>query len=126
MAATREMVRMAQNFKPHRVTLVPERRDELTTEGGLDVVLHAGNVEKIVRELLNSGVDVSIFVDPDLEQIRGCHRIGAPRVEINTGKYADSWRARPTATHELERITMAARGARKLGLSVFAGHGLTY
>ena len=126
MAATREMVRVAQNFKPHRVTLVPERRDELTTEGGLDVVLHAGNVEKIVRELIDSGIDVSIFVDPDLEQIRGCHRIGAPRLEINTGKYADNWRSRSAAVQELERIANAARAARKLGLSVYAGHGLTY
>lgn len=126
MAATGEMVRVAQNFKPHRVTLVAERRDELTTEGGLDVVLHAGNMEKIVRELLNSGIDVSIFVDPDLEQIRGCHRIGAPRLEINTGKYADNWRSRPAAAQELERITIAARAAHKLGLSAFAGHGLTY
>lgn len=126
MAATGEMVRVAQNLKPHRVTLVPERRDELTTEGGLDVVLHAGNVEKIVRELLNSGIDVSIFVDPDLEQIRGCHRIGAPKLEINTGKFADHWRSRAASAQELERISMAARAARKLGLSVFAGHGLTY
>lgn len=126
MAATREMVRVAQNFKPHRVTLVPERRDELTTEGGLDVVLHAGNVEKIVRELLDSAIDVSIFVDPDLEQIRGCHRIGTPKLEINTGKYAGNWRSRQAAAQELERITNAARGARKLGLAVFAGHGLTY
>ena len=76
MAASAEMVRIAQTIKPHRVTLVPERRDEVTTEGGLDVVLHAGNIEKVVKQLLDSQIDVSIFVDPDLEQIRMCHKIG--------------------------------------------------
>lgn len=125
MAATREMVRIAQAFKPHQVTLVPERREELTTEGGLDVVLHAGNVQKAVRELLDAGIDVSIFIDPDLEQIRACQKIGVPRIEINTGKYADNWR-RKEAKDELEKIETAAKGARKLGMVVLAGHGLTY
>lgn len=125
MAATREMVRLAQTYKPHRVTLVPERKDELTTEGGLDVVLHTGNLEPAVRELLDARIDVSIFVDPDIEQLRACHRIRAPRVEINTGKFADNWKT-GTWNSDLERITNAARAARKLGLSVAAGHGLTY
>ncbi len=92
MASTTEMVRIAQTFKPHQVTLVPERRDEVTTEGGLDVVLHAGNVEKVVQQLLDARIDVSIFVDPDLEQIRQCHKLRAPKIEINTGKYADAWK----------------------------------
>ncbi|HUO84370.1 MAG TPA: pyridoxine 5'-phosphate synthase [Thermoanaerobaculia bacterium] len=125
MAATREMVRIAQALKPDLVTLVPERRDEITTEGGLDVLLHAGNVKEIVRELLDSGIDVSIFVDPDIDQIRGCHRIGTPRVEINTGAWAANWRS-PAQEEDLNRIATAARAARKLGMSVFAGHGLTY
>ncbi len=125
MGATAEMVRIAQTVKPHQVTLVPERRDELTTEGGLDVVLHTGNVEKIVRQLLDARIDVSIFVDPDLEQIRQCHKLGAPKIEINTGKYAEAWKGgawRP----ELEKITTAARAARKMGVTALAGHGLTY
>src|SRR5712692_8067808 len=67
MAASAEMARVAQTVKPHRVTLVPERRDELTTEGGLDVVLHSGTIEKVVRQLLDSGIDVSIFIDPDID-----------------------------------------------------------
>lgn len=125
MAATAEMVRIAQTVKPHQVTLVPERRDEVTTEGGLDIVLHAANVEKVVRQLLDARIDVSIFVDPDVEQIRMCHKIGAPKIEINTGKFADSWKSggwRP----EIEKVTGAARAARKIGLTVLAGHGLTY
>jgi pyridoxine 5-phosphate synthase len=125
MAATAEMVRIAQTVKPHQVTLVPERRDEVTTEGGLDIVLHSANVEKVVRQLLDARIDVSIFVDPDVEQIRMCHKIGAPKIEINTGKFADSWKSggwRP----EIEKVTGAARAARKIGLTVLAGHGLTY
>ena len=126
MAATREMLRLAQQIKPHRVTLVPERRDELTTEGGLDVVLHSGNVEGVSRELVGSGIEVSIFIDPDLEQVRACHRIGTPAIEINTGKYADQWRDLRASKEQLEKIENAAKAAKKLGLRVFAGHGLTY
>lgn len=125
MAATTEMVRIAQTIKPDQVTLVPERRDEVTTEGGLDVVLHSGNVEKVVQQLLEARIDVSIFVDPDLEQIRQCHKLRAPKVELNTGKYADAWKDGDWVA-ELEKIATAARAAKKLGLVVFAGHGLTY
>jgi pyridoxine 5-phosphate synthase len=125
MASTTEMVRIAQTIKPDQVTLVPERRDEVTTEGGLDVVLHAGNVEKVVQQLLDARIDVSIFVDPDLEQIRQCHKLRAPKVEINTGKYADAWKEGHWPA-ELDKIATAARAAKKLGLVVLAGHGLTY
>ena len=125
MAATAEMVRVAQTLKPHRVTLVPERRDELTTEGGLDVMLHSGNVERAVRQLLDSNIDVSIFVDPDHDQLRQCQKIRAPRVELNTGKYTEGWRS-GTWPSELEKVATAAKFAKKMGLSVFAGHGLNY
>ena len=129
MAATTEMVRIAQTVKPHQVTLVPERKDEVTTEGGLDVVLHSGNIEKSVRGLLDAGIDVSIFVDPDLEQIRQCSKLRAPRIEINTGKYTEAYTREWTSGQwqsELEKIVTAARAARKLGLVVLAGHGLNY
>jgi pyridoxine 5-phosphate synthase len=125
MASTTEMVRIAHTIKPHQVTLVPERKDEVTTEGGLDVMLHSGNVEKSVAQLREGGIDVSIFVDPDLEQIRQCHKLRAPKIEINTGKFADAWKTGIWQT-ELEKIATAARAARKLGLVVLAGHGLTY
>lgn len=129
MASTTEMVRMAQTIKPHQVTLVPERKDEVTTEGGLDVVLHSGNVEKVIGQLLDARIDVSVFVDPDLEQIRQCHKLRAPKIEINTGKYADAFNNRSSGSNwvqELEKISNAARAAKKLGLTVLAGHGLTY
>ena len=125
MAATSEMIRIAQTVKPDQVTLVPERKDEITTEGGLDVVLHSGNVEKAVTQLLDARIDVSIFVDPDLEQIRQCHKLRAPKIEINTGKFADAWKTGGWPA-ELEKIATAARAAKKLGLIVLAGHGLTY
>ena len=125
MAATSEMLRVAQTVKPHQITLVPERKDELTTEGGLDVVLHSGNIERVVRQLLDATIDVSIFVDPDLEQIRQCHKLRATKIEINTGKYADAW-GQGNWPHELEKIAVAAKAARKLGLTVYAGHGLNY
>jgi pyridoxine 5-phosphate synthase len=126
MAATAEMARTAQTIKPQQVTLVPERRDELTTEGGLDVVLHSGNVEKVVRQLSDAGMDVSIFADPDLEQIRQCQKLRAAKVEINTGKYAEAWQRGGNWSGELEKVATAAKAARKMGLAVLAGHGLNY
>jgi pyridoxine 5-phosphate synthase len=125
MASTSEMVRVAQTIKPHQVTLVPERKDEVTTEGGLDVVLHSGNVEKTVTQLVDARIGVSVFVDPDLEQIRQVHKLRAPMVEINTGKYAEAWK-NGNWQPELEKIATAARAAKKLGLTVLAGHGLNY
>lgn len=126
MAASPEMARTAQTIKPHQVTLVPERRDELTTEGGLDVVLHSGNIDKTIRQLLDAGMDVSVFVDPDLEQLRHCQKLRAPKVEINTGKYAEAWKHGGNWAAELEKVATAAKAARKMGLGVLAGHGLDY
>jgi pyridoxine 5-phosphate synthase len=126
MAASPEMVRVAQTVKPHQVTLVPERRDELTTEGGLDVLLHSSNIDKTVRQLLDAGIDVSIFVDPDLEQLRQCQKLRVPKVEINTGKFAEAFARRVSWSAELEKVTTAAKAARKMGLGVLAGHGLNY
>jgi pyridoxine 5-phosphate synthase len=126
MAASPEMVRVAQTVKPHQVTLVPERRDELTTEGGLDVLLHSSNIDKTIRQLLDAGIDVSIFVDPDLEQLRQCQKLRVPKVEINTGKFAEAFARRVSWSAELDKVTTAAKAARKMGLGVLAGHGLNY
>jgi pyridoxine 5-phosphate synthase len=126
MAASPEMARMAQTIKPHQITLVPERRDELTTEGGLDVMLHAANVEKVVRQLGDAGISVSIFVDPDIDQLRQCQKLRAPKIEINTGKYAEAWQRGGNWPGELEKIATAAKAGRKMGLVVLAGHGLNY
>jgi pyridoxine 5-phosphate synthase len=125
MAATQEMVRIALTVKPDEVTLVPERREEVTTEGGLDVVLNSVHLRPIVKTLREGGILVSLFVDPDLEQVKESHKIDAQAVEINTAAYADARddKARETA---LRKVVDAARFGRKLGLDVHAGHGLTY
>jgi pyridoxine 5-phosphate synthase len=125
MAATREMVKLALSFKPDMVTLVPERRDEVTTEGGLDVVLHAGNIEGVARELIDARIAVSIFSDPEIEQVRACSKVGVRRIEINTGKYANHW-PHGQWEEELEKVRAAAKAGRKMGMRVLAGHGLNY
>jgi pyridoxine 5-phosphate synthase len=125
MAATQEMLKIALTAKPHQVTLVPERREEITTEGGLDVVLNSVQLKPAVKMLEEGGIHVSVFVDPDLEQVKEAHRIDARAIEINTAAYAD---ARDDHGREaaLRKATDAARLGRKLGLAVHAGHGLTY
>jgi len=125
MAATQEVVRIALTVKPDQATLVPERREEVTTEGGLDVVLNSAQLRPVVRTLQEGGIQVSLFVDPDLEQVKETHKIDAQAVEINTASYAGARdeRSRETA---LRKVVDAARLGRKLGLHVHAGHGLTY
>ena len=125
MAATQEMLKIALTANPHQVTLVPERREEITTEGGLDVVLNSVQLKPAVKMLEEGGIHVSVFVDPDLEQVKEAHRIDAHAIEINTAAYAD---ARDDQGREaaLRKTLDAARFGRKLGLAVHAGHGLTY
>jgi pyridoxine 5-phosphate synthase len=125
MAATQDMVRIALTVKPDQVTLVPERREEITTEGGLDVVLNSVQLRPIVKTLSEGGVEVSLFVDPDLEQVKEAHKIAARVVELNTAPYAEARNARSREA-ALRRLGDAARLARKLGLYVHAAHGLTY
>jgi pyridoxine 5-phosphate synthase len=125
MAATSEMVKVALDVKPDQATLVPERREELTTEGGLEVSMNQDYLRKVVRLLRDGEIAVSLFVDPEVDQIKACHRVEADAVEIHTGKYCDARTARERET-EFERIENAARLAAKLGLEVYAGHGLDY
>jgi pyridoxine 5-phosphate synthase len=125
MAATTEMVRLITTIKPDTATLVPERREEITTEGGLDVALNAGILSRTVATLQDSGIAVSIFVDPDLDQIKACQKCGARKIEINTGKYSDS-RTPELQDAEWEKVRNAAQLARRFGFEVLAGHGLTY
>src|SRR5512137_1415413 len=125
MAATQEMVRIAHEARPDQVTLVPERREELTTEGGLDVVRGRETVARVVKTLRDAEILVSLFIDPDLEQVKASHRVQAQAVEIHTGRYCDA-AAGADRRRELARIVDAARAAAKLGLQVAAGHGLNY
>jgi pyridoxine 5-phosphate synthase len=125
MAASQEMLRIALTVKPDQVTLVPERREELTTEGGLDVVLNSVQLRPVVKTLAEAGIAVSLFVDPDFEQVKEAHKIDARAVEINTAAYAEARDARAREA-ALRKVTDAARLGKKLGLDVHAGHGLTY
>ncbi len=125
MAATQEMVKLAYEAKPDVCTLVPERREELTTEGGLDVAGNRDAVRKVVKTLKDAEITVSLFVDPDVDQIRAAHRVEADVVEIHTGRYCDA-RLVQDRRRELARVVDAAKAAAKLGLTVAAGHGLNY
>ena len=124
MAVTDAMVAFALRVRPEDACLVPERREELTTEGGLDIVRHAPRVRGAVERLVGAGIRVSLFIDPDEAQLRASADAGAPAVELHTGDYANA-RAPAAAARELERLRAAARIAARLGLEVHAGHGLT-
>jgi pyridoxine 5-phosphate synthase len=134
MAATEEMLKIALATKPDAVSLVPESPNEITTEGGLDVINNFENVRNTVEKLKNTGIFVSLFIDPDVEQIEAAKGVGAQQVELCTAEYAErtlSARAAhgegaERARAEVERIKQAAQRARGLGLIVAAGHGLTY
>ncbi|MCG6872207.1 MAG: pyridoxine 5'-phosphate synthase [Gammaproteobacteria bacterium] len=124
MAATAEMIAIATALAPRDCCLVPERRKELTTEGGLDVVGRQREIAAACQQLGSVGIRVSLFIDPDPEQVAAAARCGAPVVELHTGAYAE---ARGTeAGFELQRIAAAAEQAAALGLQVNAGHGLHY
>ncbi len=125
MAATEEMINFAKEVRPDQVTLVPERRQEITTEGGLKVKGRIAKVREAVEELKEAGLKVSIFIDPDPDQLKAAAKTGADIVELHTGHYAEA--AGPEEMDlELTRLEEAARVARDLGFEVHAGHGLHY
>jgi pyridoxine 5-phosphate synthase len=123
MAATAEMVAKACAVRPQDVCLVPERREELTTEGGLDAAGQAESLLDVVRRLRAAGPHVSLFINPDPQQVEAARRLGADTIELHTGRYADAADA-ATRAAELARIVAAARQAHASGLVVNAGHGL--
>ena len=124
-AITDEMLAFALKIKPHDVCFVPERREELTTEGGLDVLRYFDQVKNACDKCAEAGIRVSLFIDPDKKQLDAARKAGAPIVEIHTGKYADAASVRDQA-HELARIQQAVAHGDALGLLVNAGHGLNY
>lgn len=125
MAATEEMKKIALKVKPDVVSLVPERPEELTTEGGLDVRRHEKELLPFIQILKKAGIRVSIFVDPMEDQINACRQVGVDLIEINTGRYAEL-KPSPARDKALEAIKQAASLAEELGLEVHAGHGLDY
>ncbi len=125
MASTSEMLGIALDIKPDTVTLVPETREEVSTEGGLDLITHEAGVREMVNALQNAGIKVSIFIDPDLDQIKIAHKIDADMIEIHTGSFCDAVTEREKE-REFSKIVDAAKIAHKLKLNVNAGHGICY
>lgn len=127
VAATAEMVSMATELKPMAVTLVPERREEITTEGGLSLEGDARErIADALERLRGAGIRTSLFIDPHTDALHGSRDLGTDAVELHTGEYANAWRPGRGAPVELDRLRRAAALGRSLGLDVHAGHGLTY
>ena len=123
MAPTQEMLKVALEVRPDSVTLVPERREELTTEGGLDLLSALGEVGEIVRALEDAKIRSCLFIAPDLDQVKAAHRVGARAIELHTGRYAEDG---PDRDEELRRICDGVRLGAKFKLEVGVGHGLDY
>ncbi len=124
LAATNEMVNIACDVAPSDACIVPEKREELTTEGGLDVIGLFDRVHKSTQQLNNEGIRVSLFIEPDIEQIKRVPDIGAPVIELHTGTYANA--TGDAKKREFERLVKASEVADQLGIQVNAGHGLDY
>src|SRR5262245_36869638 len=123
LATSGDIVGLACRLRPHQATIVPERREEVTTEGGLDLGRPNVRLRDTIRRLDQAGIRVSLFVDPDLAALDAAKDLGVPAIELHTGRYAHTWRANTAALAELQK---AARHAADMGLAVHAGHGLTY
>jgi pyridoxine 5-phosphate synthase len=123
LATSADVVDLACRLRPYQATLVPERREEITTEGGLDLSRPAPRLRDTIRRLEQAGIRVSLFIDPDLRTLEAAKDLGVPAIELHTGRYAHSWRSNDAALKQLQE---AARYASDMGLAVHAGHGLTY
>jgi pyridoxine 5-phosphate synthase len=131
MAATSEMVRIALKLRPDQATLVPEKENEITTEGGLNVVGSPAPIASAIRDLVMGGIQVSLFIDPDPKQIDASEELGALMIELNTRAYSEASPkspdlAGPDFERELTKIVQAAERGKKKGMKILAGHGLTY
>jgi pyridoxine 5-phosphate synthase len=123
LATSAEIVALTCRLRPYQATLVPERREEITTEGGLDLLRSGSRLRDTIRRLDEAGIRVSLFVDPDPATLDAAKDLGVPAVELHTGRYSNTWRRGGEALDELRR---AARHAADMGLFIHAGHGLTY
>ena len=126
MANSEEIIQIALKLKPDIVCLVPEKRQEVTTEGGLDVSGSLTSLSETRKRMNDAGIEVSFFVDPDLQQIEASHKAGAEFIELHTGAYAEHFHDSAARDRELNRLISAAKAAHACGLKVNAGHGLNY
>lgn len=125
MSISMEMVKLALKYKPDVCTLVPESAKEITTTGGLDVMMYGEKIEEVTNHLKAAGIEVSVFVDPDIEQIKACYKRGIRVIEINTGEFAKHWKT-GSRDLELDKVKKAVVYAHKMDFKILAGHGLTY
>lgn len=125
ISIAQEIIKIALKIKPDEVTIVPERRQEVTTEGGLDVLKNKNKLKEIIQEFKREKIDVSLFLDPEVKQIKAAKEISANYVEIHTGRYAEAYE-RGNCKKELESIINCVKFAKEIGLNVNAGHGLNY
>jgi pyridoxine 5-phosphate synthase len=123
LSTSDDIVDLACRLRPYQATLVPERREEITTEGGLDLARPNPRLKETIRRLETAGIRVSLFIDPDLRALKAAKELGVPAIELHTGRYAHTWRQNQRALDELRQ---AAQEGARLGLFVHAGHGLTY
>lgn len=131
MSATPEMVRLAADLHPDQATLVPEREEEITTEGGLDILVNPESIEAAIQQLEAAGIQVSLFIDPELDQVDAAADLGASMIELNTRAYSEATPKSPDLAgdifrRELTKVVQASERGRKKGLKILAGHGLTY
>ena len=126
MACNIDVLKIALNVKPDYVCLVPENREEVTTEGGLDIITNYDKTKKTSDALAENGVVVSIFIDPDEKQIEFAKKMQAPMIELHTSAYANAWGNQQKRTEELMRLKKAAEFAKSIGLIVNSGHGINY
>ncbi len=125
MSISEDIVKIACRLKPDQATIVPEKRKELTTEGGLDVLRNSSKLKKIIKRLKEKGILVSLFIDPIKKQIKESKNVGADSIELHTGQYANA-KTKLTRNKELKKISTAAKFGKKIGIAVNAGHGLNY
>ena len=126
IAANPEMIKIAVEHKPKCVCIVPERRQEITTEGGLDVVNNFDKLKKICKLFSNNNINLAFFIDPDKDQLIATHKLGIKTIEFHTGSYANAFIKKTNVEIELKKICESASFAKELGLNCHAGHGLTY
>ena len=125
MSTNDDVVKIACEVKPDQATLVPEKRQEITTEGGLDVAINFKKIKEVLRKLKQQGIAVSLFIDPDKKQIDAAKRAGVKMIELHTGRYADA-KGRKEEDKYFKELESAVNYAKDKGLSIFAGHGLNY
>jgi len=126
IGASSEMVKIAIKYKPKCICIVPEKRQEITTEGGLDVINNFDKLKKILNSLSNYNINIAIFIDPDKDQLIATKKLGVKTIEFHTGSYANAFLKKNNVELELKKITQSAAFAKKLGFNCHAGHGLTY